>query len=234
MRLKRLTRGLLLLLFSCVPGCGQMYQGYMRRGISQTILCCAAIALAVFLEIGALVVLVVPLWLYSFFDSFDLHRRLSGGGLESLGTAEPDAFLFGISELDAERLSRLLDKRHSLIGWTLVLLGVYALYNTVAREVLGFLREIFPWTGWIYDLLVWDMPRIAGTLLIIALGVWFIRGPRRRTEDAFVPSGPSVPPAEEERPVYRPEFFQEAPRAPEPPIAPEVPGGEGEDAHDGG
>ncbi len=216
----RLIRAILFFTFSCIPGCGQMHQGYMKRGISQTILCCGVLAVAVFLEIGALAILLVPLWLYSFFDSYNLRR------LRMDGTEDEDAYLFGMSDLDSRRLSELFSKRHSLIGWTLVLLGLYALYRIVVGQLMRWISELFPWMDWLYNLLVWDAPRILGTLLIIALGLWFIRGPKKRAPDeipAFTP-GPQA-----EGPVYRPEFFQEAPHAPD------VPSGEPEpkeeDAH---
>ena len=216
----RLIRAILFFTFSCIPGCGQMHQGYMKRGISQTILCCGVLAVAVFLEIGALAILLVPLWLYSLFDSYNLRRQRMDG------TEDEDTYLFGMSDLDSRRLSELFSKRHSLIGWTLVLLGLYALYRTVMGQLMRWISELFPWMDWLYDLLVWDAPRILGTLLIIALGLWFIRGPKKRAPDeipAFTP-GPQA-----EGPVYRPEFFQEAPHAPD------VPSGEPEpkeeDAH---
>ena len=60
--------GLLLFIAACIPGCGEMYQGYMKRGVSILTAFCAVFALAVFLEIGALSVLMMPLWLFSFFD----------------------------------------------------------------------------------------------------------------------------------------------------------------------
>ena len=216
----RLIRAILFFTFSCIPGCGQMHQGYMKRGISQTILCCGVLAVAVFLEIGALAILLVLLWLYSFFDSYNLRR------LRMDGTEDEDAYLFGMSDLDSRRLSELFSKRHSLIGWTLVLLGLYALYRIVVGQLMRWISELFPWMDWLYNLLVWDAPRILGTLLIIALGLWFIRGPKKRAPEeipAFTP-GPQA-----EGPVYRPEFFQEAPHAPD------VPSGEPEpkeeDAH---
>lgn len=216
----RLIRAILFFTFSCIPGCGQMHQGYMKRGISQTILCCGVLAVAVFLEIGALAILLVPLWLYSFFDSYNLRR------LRMDGTEDEDAYLFGMSDLDSRRLSELFSKRHSLIGWTLVLLGLYALYRIVVGQLMRWISELFPWMDWLYNLLVWDAPRILGTLLIIALGLWFIRGPKKRAPEeipAFTP-GPQA-----DGPVYRPEFFQEAPHAPD------VPSGEPEpkeeDAH---
>ena len=216
----RLIRAILFFTFSCIPGCGQMHQGHMKRGISQTILCCGVLAVAVFLEIGALAILLVPLWLYSFLDSYNLRR------LRMDGTEDEDAYLFGMSDLDSRRLSELFSKRHSLIGWTLVLLGLYALYRIVVGQLMRWISELFPWMDWLYNLLVWDAPRILGTLLIIALGLWFIRGPKKRAPEeipAFTP-GPQA-----EGPVYRPEFFQEAPHAPD------VPSGEPEpkeeDAH---
>ena len=216
----RLIRAILFFTFSCIPGCGQMHQGYMKRGISQTILFCGVLAVAVFLEIGALAILLVPLWLYSFFDSYNLRR------LRMDGTEDEDAYLFGMSDLDSRRLSELFSKRHSLIGWTLVLLGLYALYRIVVGQLMRWISELFPWMDWLYNLLVWDAPRILGTLLIIALGLWFIRGPKKRAPEeipAFTP-GPQA-----EGPVYRPEFFQEAPHAPD------IPSGEPEpkeeDAH---
>ena len=202
----RLIRGILFFIFSCIPGCGQMHQGHMKRGISQTILFCGVLAVAVFLELGALSILLVPLWLYSFFDSYNLRRQRMDG-----------TYLYGISDLDSRRLSELFSRRHSLIGWVLVLLGLYTLYRTVAGQLMGWLCDLFPWMDWLYRLLVWDAPRILGTLLIIALGLWFIRGPRKRPPEdipAFTP-GPQA-----EGPVYQSEFFQEAPHAPD------VPGGE--------
>ena len=207
----RLIRGIVFFMFSCIPGCGQMHQGYMKRGISQTVLCCGVLAVAVFLEIGALAILLVPLWLYSFFDSYNLRRQRMDG------TEDEDAYLFGMSDLDTRRLSEPFAKRHSLIGWALVLLGLYALYQTVVGQLMRWLSDLFPWTDWLYDLLVWDAPRILGTLLIIALGLWFIRGPKKRTPEeipAFTP-GPQA-----EGPACKSEFFQE------PPHAPDVPGGE--------
>lgn len=210
----RLIRGILFFIFSCIPGCGQMHQGYMKRGISQTVLCCGVLAVAVFLEIGALAILLVPLWLYSFFDSYNLRRQRMDG------TEDDDAYLFGMSDLDARRLSELFAKRHSLIGWALVLLGLYALYQTVVGQLMRWLRDLFPWTDWLYDLLVWDAPRILGTLLIIALGLWFIRGPRKKAPEeipAFTP-GP-----ETADPGCRPEFFREAPHAPDVPTGEIVP-----------
>lgn len=177
--IRRSFEGLLHLAFACVPGCGQMYQGYMKRGISQTVITCALVFIAVFLEIGALAVLIVPLWLYSFFDSYNVRRQIRNG------CPPEDDYLFGLSDMDSRRLDQILSRRGSLIGWVLVVVGLYNVYQIFARRVFGALREYFPFFDWVYGLLVWDMPRIMGTILITALGIWFIRGPKvPRQEEA--------------------------------------------------
>ena len=176
--------GFLLFLASCIPGCGEMYQGYMKRGVSILTALCAVFTLAVFLEIGALTVLMVPLWLFSFFDSYNLRAQT-----DTQADANPDAYLFGLSDMDSRRMSALLQKRHSLVGWGLVLLGVYVLFETVVGRLLDIICEYLgEW--WLYEIVMRDLPRLVVTVGVIALGVWFIRGPKKeKAEDipAFVP-----------------------------------------------
>ena len=174
--------GLLLFIASCIPGCGEMYQGYMKRGVSILTAFCAVFALAVFLEIGALAVLMIPLWLFSFFDSYNLR-----GQTDAQAGANPDAYLFGLSDMDSRRMSALLQKRHSLVGWGLVILGVWIFYSTVADWVSDFLYQFFD-AWWINRILSYDVPRLAVTVGIIALGVWFIHGPKKEKDiPAFTP-----------------------------------------------
>ena len=180
--------GLLLFIAACIPGCGQMYQGYMKRGISILTAFCAVFALAVFLEIGARAVLMLPLWLFSFFDSYNLR-----GQTDAQAEANPDAYLFGLSDMDSQRMSDLLRKRHSLVGWVLVLLGVYILFDTFVGRLMQLLCE---WMGqwWLYDVVMRDVPRMVVTVGIIALGVWFIRGPKKeKMEDIPTFTPPEEP-----------------------------------------
>ena len=167
------------LLWACVPGCGQMCQGYMKRGISQTIIAAVLLFIAVFLEMGVLSVLIVPLCLYSFFDSFNLRRQIRDG------LAPEDDFMFGLSEMDSRKLSQILSRRGSLIGWLLMVVGLYNLYRIFAQNILGGLADLFPSLNWLYHLLVWDAPRILGTVFIIALGLWFIKGPKAPKDGVF-------------------------------------------------
>ena len=221
--IKKLFWNCWYLIWSCVPGCGQMCLGYMKRGISQTIIFSVLAFIAVFLEMGALTVLILPLWAYSFFDSFNLRRQLRDG-------APPeDEFMFGLSEMDSRKLTLILQRRGSLIGWLLVAVGLYNVYQIFARRLLGALRDYFPFFHWLYDLLVWDMPRILGTVLIVALGIWFIKGPKApkdsgpdREPPYTPPEAPPKPPKMKSTPWTKAEarFHQEPdPQAPEVPEA---------------
>lgn len=183
--------GLLFFISSCIPGCGQMHQGYMKRGISILSACSILFVLALSLYMEALFLLLVPICLASFFDSYDLRTRLENG------TAPEDAFLFGLSDLDAQKLSALCGKRHSLIGWLLVAVGVYMLFETVVKRVMNAICDYLgQW--WMYDIVVRDLPRLAITVGIIALGIWFIRGPKQPAPEdipAFTP--PTAEPEQE-------------------------------------
>ena len=184
--------GFLLFLTSCIPGCGEMYQGYMKRGMSILTIFCGIFALAVLLEIGALAVLMLPVWLFSFFDSYNLRAQTEADATPA------DAYLFCLSDMDSRRMNDLLRKRHSLVGWGLVLLGVYVLFETVAGHLVNIICEYLgEW--WLYEIVMRDLPRLAVTVGIIALGVWFIRGPKKaQVEDipAFTP--PEAETAQEE------------------------------------
>lgn len=175
--------GILFFISSCIPGCGQMHLGYMKRGISILTLCSLLVVVPMIMYMEQLLLLLVPVWLASFFDSYNLRQRLE------LATAPEDSVLFGLSDLDAEKLSSLCRKRHSFVGWGLVVLGVYMLYATIVPRMMHTICEYLD-DWFFYDLIVYDTPRLAITVGIILLGVWFIRGPRQaKSEDipAFVP-----------------------------------------------
>ena len=190
--------GFWMFVTSCLSGCGQMYQGYMKRGISLLVLFFALLAVAGFFGIAPIAFFLPVVWAYAFFDSYNLRARIAAG--------EPpeDAYLFGMSDMDSQQLQALLRKRHSLIGWVLVLLGVYMLYDTLLDQ-LGWLLN---W-GWLYDLLRYDVPRLVLTALVILLGLWFIRGPRAKREEDIPEFVPRVRPESDFQPGPAGEPFQE-------------------------
>ena len=177
----RPKHGLLLFITSCLSGCGQMYQGYMKRGLSLLLGFFVILAIAGFLGLSAVAFVLPVVWLYAFFDSYNLRGRIENG------SAPPDEYLFGLSEMDSQRMTELLRRRHSVIGWGLVALGIYLLYD-ILLDQLGWVMA-----DWFYGLLRYDVPRLVLTVLVMALGVWFIRGPKGRGGQEDIPD--FVPPA---------------------------------------
>ena len=177
--------GFLLFIASCLSGCGQMYQGYMKRGLSLLLAFCMVLFVSTYFYLGTLALFLPVIWLYAFFDSYSLRSQLAAG------TAPEDAFLFGLSDMDSKRLGELLRKRHSLIGWVLVAVGVYMLYDMLMGQLSNL---FFGWFGeWLYSLLRYGLPRVVITVLVILLGLWFIRGPKAKAPVDDIP--PFTPPA---------------------------------------
>ena len=183
--------GFLLFITSCLSGCGQMYQGYMKRGLSLLLAFFLVIFVSTYFYLGTLVLFLPVIWAYAFFDSYSLRSQISAG------TAPEDAFLFGLSDMDSKRLGELLRKRHSLIGWVLVAVGVYMLYDMLMGQLSGL---FFGWFGeWLYSFLRYGLPRVVITVLVILLGLWFIRGPRAKAPIEDIP--PFTPPTPDAAPV---------------------------------
>ena len=62
--------GFLTFIFACIPGAGQMYYGYMQRGLSIAMILILCVMAATVVE--PLLFLCLVIWMYSFFDTYDL------------------------------------------------------------------------------------------------------------------------------------------------------------------
>ena len=111
--------GILTLLFAFIPGAGQMYQGYMKRGLS-LVLMAAAIGMASLL-IPPVVFMLLVVFMYSFFDTFNLRAQIS------MGTAPEDDYLVHFDPQD-KRLARMMMDSHKLVGWCLIATGALIAY----------------------------------------------------------------------------------------------------------
>ena len=69
--------GFLTFIFACIPGAGQMYYGYMQRGLSLITMFIACFIVGAI--INPLAALAIIVWMYSFFDTYDLVRHLAAG-----------------------------------------------------------------------------------------------------------------------------------------------------------
>lgn len=104
--------------FSFIPGAGQMYQNYMKRGLS---LMCLAGVLLILATMTETVIFVIPFLVvmaYSFFDTYNIRNAI--GTEEQL---KDDYILKGIN-FDSLKNNRLL-------GIGIILIGGYILLNNI-------------------------------------------------------------------------------------------------------
>lgn len=124
----------LTILFSFIPGAGQMYQGYIKRGTSLMTLFFLFCFGGNFLGnlIGYLfegVWFLLPIiWFYSFFDSLNLRTRI----IHDM-EIEPDAWMFQCG-LPKRRFSF----QHKWLGAALVVVGALALYTNFVPPLLNY------------------------------------------------------------------------------------------------
>ena len=167
--------GILTFLFAFVPGAGQMYQGYMKRGLSLiTLFFLCIMAGMLLLDPLALTALIV--WMYSFFDTFNLRAQFIAG------TAPADDYLVHFNTKDA-RLTLFFRDSHKLVGWALIALGAMVAYQNIIMRVLGDVMwrwgQDNPVFRAIY-LMLDALPQIVVCVALIVCGMWLVRGPKNK------------------------------------------------------
>lgn len=104
--------------FSFIPGAGQMYQNYMKRGLS---LMCLAGVLLILATMTETVIFVIPFLVvmaYSFFDTYNIRN--------AIGTEEQLKDDYILKEINFDSL-----KNNKLLGIGIILIGGYILLNNI-------------------------------------------------------------------------------------------------------
>ena len=127
--------GILTLLFACIPGAGQMYQGYMKRGLSLITMFCLFIIVGSATGLDALVVGCIVVYMYSFFDTFNLRAQIIAEN------APADDYLVHINWKDKRMQDFMMDS-HKLLGWGLIALGAMVAYQNIIMYCVMMLSTI--------------------------------------------------------------------------------------------
>ena len=113
--------------FSLLPGAGQMYQEYMRRGVSLLLLAAIFMTLAFLLGSEIFLIGFLIIMVYSFFDSFLLRNKFIRG--EEM---PKDEYIFK-GEKD---IFDMFSKKKPLLGILIMMIGVYLLFNEFILSIL--------------------------------------------------------------------------------------------------
>ena len=196
-----MKNGILTFLFAFCPGAGQMYQGYMKRGLSLITIFCLFIAAGTLLDV--LVIGCAIVWMYSFFDTFNLRAQI---GAE---TAPQDDYLVHINWQD-KRMKKFMLDSHKLLGWGLIALGALVAYQNILMNTLGDLvwrwGKESPFFRALY-LMMDQLPDIVVCVALIICGVWLVRGPKGKKQNQDTqPEDEDFQEYVAEQPEHKPDF----------------------------
>lgn len=174
--------------FSLVPGAGEMYLGFMKMGVSLMLMCGLAIALMAMTDIMALSVIVVTIYIYSFFHANNLGRMNDQAFQEM-----EDCYLFGMDGLFSVRDS-VKGRYKKIAGGILVLFGLAMLWNAL----FSVLCDIFGWDNEmlreIYRFMRDEFPRVLIGVAVTWGGIWLLRG--KKTQSTAYEEIDRIPEAE--------------------------------------
>ena len=166
--------GILTLLFACIPGAGQMYQGYMKRGLSLITMFCLFIIVGSATGLDALVVGCIVVYMYSFFDTFNLRAQIIAEN------APADDYLVHINWKDKRMQDFMMDS-HKLLGWGLIALGGLVAYENIIMQVFGDVMWRWGQNNPVFRaiyLMLDELPQIVTCVALIVCGLWLVRGPK--------------------------------------------------------
>ena len=150
---------LLTFIFACIPGAGQMYYGYMKRGLSLITFFCLFIMAGTLVD--ALVVGSIIVWMYSFFDTYDLIRHLAAGEPKDDDLLLPGSW---------DDIKAVLPQHNKLLGWGLIAFGIWALYDILISDWLTTALTHYFGYGIVYDF-IHGLPNIMVGILLVFAGI---------------------------------------------------------------
>lgn len=162
----------LTLLFSIVPGAGQMYLGFMKQGMTVMFLFFFTIFLVDFFRVSFIAAFLPVIWCYGFFDTINKARLSS----EELSALEDKSI---IEDILSNRFKVFLHGSKWL-GIVLISLGVLLLIDNIILQELARLNVNY------YRIREYMRTLIAAGIMII-LGVKLIAGKKgTRSEEGGV------------------------------------------------
>ena len=151
--------GFLTFIFACIPGAGQMYYGYMQRGLSIAMMLMLCVMAAT--VIMPVLFLCLVIWMYSFFDTYDLIRHLAAG------EPKDDDLLL---PANWDNIRAILPQHNKLLGWGLIAFGVWALYDILIADWMTTVLVHFFGYGYAYDI-IHGIPNILVGILLVVAGI---------------------------------------------------------------
>ena len=162
-------------IFSFVPGCTEMYWGYMKMGMSILLPFMLIALVAIALRIEVILFIDVVIYVYGFFHARNLVHMTDE---ELLNTEDAPVRMFDSFTKPFEFV-----KKNDLAKWVGVLLVVVGIY-IVLDQFLYFLPYDSDYY-WIYDRILELLPKCVAAGLVIRVGIALISGKKHEADTAI-------------------------------------------------
>ena len=173
--MKHERSGFWAFIWSLIPGCAEMYFGFMKQGVSIMSMFFGVIALAAFLYLEPLMFLVAIIWFYGFFHARNLARMSAEERAEL-----PDSYLFVGGDEVFDGLRFRDGANACLIAAALIFIGAYLILDTLMGRILW----VFPDpVQRVLGSMLESVPRIVIGAGIIWAGVRMIRGRKKELDN---------------------------------------------------
>jgi hypothetical protein len=164
--------------FSLLPGAGQMYMGFMKRGISLMSAFFLLIFFSTWLNLSPLMFAMPVIWFFAFFDTHNLRSMPD----DEFYAQEDDYIL--IPEFAKEKTRVLQSKYRNILALVLIIIGFSILWNNLYGFINYFLPDFI--SNAIYRFGRY-FPQLIVGFAIIALGLYLIRGKKKELDSLSNP-----------------------------------------------
>lgn len=169
--------------FSCIPGVGQMYLGFIKRGFSILLIFCAFSFITSVLYSATWFLPVI--WFTSFFDALNIGNKLRLGDIivdDYLLINDKD--LYHVFQIQKDKWSGRVPK---YVGVSILCIGVYSLFDQFFDKIMWYLQDIIDPS--LYNIIrsFWgDIPQFVVSIIIILIGVHLIKKPKHEFKDDLI------------------------------------------------
>ncbi|MCR4585421.1 MAG: hypothetical protein K5686_06805 [Lachnospiraceae bacterium] len=164
--------GFWTLCFSFVPGCAEMYWGYMQMGMSLLLPFMLMIMMAALLHMEEIIFLDVIIYVYAFFHARNMAHmseeevsQTADAPIHILeGIVRPMDIIQGKKASLAAGILLIVFGAYSLLKDLYIMIPMSAQLNSIFRNILDFI------------------PQVAAGIAVILLGVWLIKGKKKELD----------------------------------------------------
>ncbi|MBR2122139.1 MAG: hypothetical protein IJ930_04285 [Lachnospiraceae bacterium] len=158
--------------FSFIPGCAEMYWGFMKAGMSLLIPFWFLVFAAYLTDLPELLFLNVVIYVYAFFHARNMAHMTD----EEIASAEDEA----VKLFEGIKVPAVLNDRNRAAKWggiLLVIIGCYKILQQICRTL-----PINSDAAHVLNTFLRVFPRLATALILILLGIRLISGKKEELE----------------------------------------------------